>query len=387
MVPGNGTQLDGTAFMNNSSNTEKLVAYYNNIRTNIWTYVPPVILTVGIFSNVLALAIWIRSLVKKRGSSSNYFFACLAVADIIALLFVPMYDHVGKAYYGGLDLRNYSNFLCKFYSFMFAFSMSFSSYTLASLTLFRMIGVIYPHRYKQICSARNAKIVIISIIVFTIVVHIQTLFRNRLVDTYDRGPVCIDPTRNKTVRLFLIFWMMLVLYIVPMFIIVLSNACIVWKLLKRRLQSIGTTTNSAGDHAFAGTVKVLIAVSLLYVITMLPMWIYIVFRMGTEGRGATDPVEVAKNHLGWAIVANISLLNSMGNFWVYCFSHPQFVPDVKSCFQAVKAQISSAFCRRTNEVESMSIYVGEARPETASTSGTLTKSRTFNTTATLEVHC
>ncbi len=84
----NGRALDGRNLTYSSSDTQELVLYYNKIGTNIWTYVPPLIITVGVICNLISLVVWIRSLVRKHGSSSNYFFACLAIADIIALLFV-----------------------------------------------------------------------------------------------------------------------------------------------------------------------------------------------------------------------------------------------------------------------------------------------------------
>ncbi len=224
-----GKQVDRKNLMYLSSNTQELILYYSNIRTYIWTYVPPVVLTIGIFCNLLSLIFWIRSLVKKRGSSSSYFFASLAIADIIALLFIPMYDHIGKAYYNGMDLRNYSNFTCKFYMFMFPFSLSFPSYILASLAVFRMIGILFPHKYKQICSARNAKIIIICILIFTFMVQIETIFRFKLTKLYrSRRSVCREGNDEAFFRVVLTFFRMIVTYFVPMLITVLSNLCIIW---------------------------------------------------------------------------------------------------------------------------------------------------------------
>ena len=145
----NTSQMQGGNFMftRSRSRTQELVLYYNNIRTYIWTYIPPVILTIGVFCNFLSLLVWIRSLLKKRGSSSSYFFACLSIGDILALLFLPMYDHIGKAYYNGVNLRNHSDFTCKFYMFMFAFSLSFPSYILAfpyHFSVCRLLSLCYP---------------------------------------------------------------------------------------------------------------------------------------------------------------------------------------------------------------------------------------------------
>ncbi len=388
MASNNGSELGASNGTSTSSDTLALVLYYNKIRTYIWIYVPPSIITIGVIFNILSFIIWIRSLVRKRGSSSNYFFACLAIADIVALLFLPMYDHIGKAYYNGIDLRKYSDFTCKFYSFMFVLSLSLTSYILASLAVFRMIGTLYPHKYKQICSARNAKVIILLMIVFTIVAHVQTLFRYKLVHSNDTGPICIDPTNNIMVRILITVWTMLVMYIVPMFIIVLCNACIIYKLIRRRMQPIGNTSASQGDHAFSRTITVLIVVSLVYVITMAPMWVYVILRIRMHSQ-TIGRVALAKSQLAWAIVNNVCLLNSAGNFFAYCLTHPLFSQEVKDCFRAFVAGISAAFpmCRKTNSVGI--INVEEAIPETACTSGSRrpTKSSAFVITATLHAHC
>lgn len=390
IAPGNGTYMDARNFTLTSPTTSELVLYYNRIKTYIWTYIPPILITVGVICNLLALFVWIQSLAKKRGSSSSYFFACLAIADIIALLFLPMYDHIGKAYFNGINIRLLSNFTCKLYSFMFAFSLSFTSYILASLALFRMIGTLYPLRYKQICSNRNAKIIIFCVIIFIILAHIQTIFRQRLVESNDRGLMCIeDPKDKKTVRLFLSLWFMFAVYFLPMFVIVVSNACIIWKLFRKRRQSIGTvmvnkadhafskrrqstrTMVTKGDHAFSKTVTVLVFVSLVFIITMTPMWVYVVLYV-KDMRGAGDSVnkvDVARYHLGWAIVANVSLVNSMANFFVYCLAHPQFIPEGKLCIEAFAVWFRSHFQNRFRSNTVGIMQVQELELGTAGPSG------------------
>ncbi len=370
-VSSNSSHFQRRNFTNPSSNTQELIVYYNDIRAYIWTYVSPVIITVGVPCNILSLIVWIQSLVKKQGSTSSYFFASLAVADMIALLFLPMYDHIGIAYLNGLVLRNYNNVTCRFFMFMFGFSLSSTSYIVASLALFRMIGVLYPHHYKQICSARNAKIILVSILAFTLMVQVQTTIRSKVMNVYDgRGPVCKLANNETFVSIILALILMIVAYIIPMFTIVVSNLCIIWKLCKKRAQSTGTSgiSNGAGDHAFSRTLRVLITVSVVYIFTMSPLWVYTLFLVGREWYNA-DKVQTAKYLLGWAIVSNICLLNFSANFFMYCLAHPQFLPDVKDCFWTFSTLISSAFpmCKKTNTIGI--IHAEEVELGTAGTSG------------------
>ncbi len=199
-------------------------------------------------------------------------------------------------------------------------------------------------------------------------------------------PQLITPT----VRIVMTLWAMLRIYVVPMFTIVVSNACIVWKLIRKRMQPIGNPTASQGDHAFSPTITVLIMVSLVYVITMSPMWVYVILRIGMHSR-TVGRLELARSQLGWAIVANVCLLNNAGNFFAYCVTHPFFFSEVKDCFQVFATQVSRAFpmCKKANTVGI--INVEEAIPETACTSGghrPLFRSSTFITTAaSLETQC
>ncbi len=365
--PGNESQSDGKNLQNTSSDV-KLNSYYKSIRANIWTYVPPVIITVGVICNLLSFIVWVRSIVKKRGSSSSYFFACLAVADATVLFFVPMYNHVGHAYYNGANLRKYSNINCKFYYFMFGFSLSFSSHILASLALFRMVGVLYPHRYKQICSDRNAKRIILGIIACVTLVNIPSLFGFELTESDGKGLVCFYKASWNSISLLYTFMLSIEMYYFPLVIIVLANARIIWTLAKKRANVIGTTRTSRKDHAFSRNVTVLLAISLVYLITMAPLFVYSILRV-TRVWPDTPGIHLERHRLGYTIACNISLLNSALNFWVYCITHPQFITEVKDCFQAFAGCVRSTFpmCKRRNVVGV--IHVEEWKLGTAGPSG------------------
>ncbi len=371
-----------------SSSSQDLINYYNDIKTYIYTFVPPVFVAIGVFCNLLSLIVWVRGLLKKQGSSSSYFFACLAVADILALVSTSLYDHVANAYFIFqqdhsiyVDLRNYSNFLCKLYCFMFPFSLSLTSYILASLALFRMIGVIYPHRYKQTCCARNARKIILCIIASTLLLHFHIIFRAKLVNFPGVArPVCSSsvPTNKGFIRQFMILLMTILDFLVPMLIIVVCNIGIIWKLVKRKAQLDHTRQIIKGDHAFSRTVVVLVAVSLVYIITMSPMVVGIIFNSYINWR-ATSGLQLAGNKLFYALVFNICLLNSSTNFFTYCLAHPQFIPEVKLCFAVLAAKISSIFqkCRKRNTVGI--IHIREVKVETANSSGIMNMRETVCT--------
>ncbi len=360
VVSDNGSHLNGHGIRDTSSTTQDLINYYNDLKTYIYTFVPPVFITVGVLSNLLSLVVWVRGLLKKRGSSSSYFFACLAIADVIALLSISLLDHVANAYYTYkqdhsiyVNLRDYSIFLCKLYSFMFPFSISLTSYILASLALFRMIGIIYPHCYKEICSNRIAKIVILCIIVSTVLIHLQLLFQVKLVNFPGlERPVCTIPPNKGFISLFLAVLTAILDYFLPISIIVPCNIGIIWKLAKRKAQSDSKKQIKKGDHAFSRTVIFLVAVSFVYICTMSPMCVGIVLYAYINWR-ATTAVQLAWYKLFYAVALNLCNLNSSTNFFTYCLTHPQFVQEVKLCFAALTAKIESIFqkCKNINIVE------------------------------------
>ncbi len=152
---------------------------------------------------------------------------------------------------------------------------------------------------------------------------------------------------------------MIVIYIAPIFIIFLSNVVIIWRLAIKRVQSIGTGRVRRGDHAFSKTITVLVAVSLVYFLTMSPMWVYILLHDRGVDWQTAPPVELERFRLGWAVVSNISLLNSGTNFFIYCLTHPQFVVEVKLCFGVFASRYRShcQICKRSNTVGVSIIHV------------------------------
>ncbi len=389
-VSNNESQFDSHNFMDTRSTVKDRINYYNDIKTYIHTFVPPVLITIGVICNLLSFVVWVRGLLNKRGSSSSYFFACLAIADVITLFSVSLYDHIENAYFifqqshsVYVDIKSYSTLLCKLYSFMFPFSLSLTSYILAFLALFRMIGVIYPLRYKQICSAKNAKIIILCIIAATVLLHFGVIFRAKLVNsTGDTRPVCSVPNNKGFIQLLVRIMVVMLDFCVPMLIIVLCNIGIISKLVKRRAPSYKTRAMSKGDHAFSRNIIVLVAVSLVYIVTMSPMCVGILVEFYTDWRTAPG-IELAKYKLGWAIVFNICLLNSSTNFFTYCLAHPQFVPEVKLFFASLAAKIGSILskCKKRNAVGI--IHVQEVKAGTACTSGITTLYGTASTSGIL----
>ncbi len=388
------TTLRNSFLMDRSNSTKitpddkDLIIYYNNMQTYIWTYVPPIIMTIGVISNLLSLAVWVRSLVNKRGSSSSYFFACLSVADIIVLLFVPMDGHIGHVYYNGINPRRFSDFACKFYYFMMGFSLSFTSYLLASLSLFRLVGILCPHRYKQICNSRNAKRIILFILAFSILAHAHFLIGFKLTNLEKKLPDCKYETSWNFIRLFFTFWSMVVTYFLPMVIIVFANVAIICKLFRKRALSIGTTNTSNGDHAFSRIVIILIVISMVYFFTMSPLSVYIIFR-GNKDLAAMSRVSLLRDRLGWTITSNISLLNSTLNFWTYCITHPQFLTELKDCFQVFKGWLSSTFLicwerKAVRKVTKVQIELGSAGPSGLQARYPTLNNKTASTIMTLE---
>ncbi len=285
-------------------------------------------------------------------------------------------------------------FACKGFYFMYGFSLTLTSYVLASLALFRMAGVFYPHKYKQICSDRNAKIIILSIIAFSFVGHLYVIFLFELSKTGGIGYTCrFIEIPWKFIRVGLSLWSTIVTYFVPMLIIVFANASVIWKLWKKRSNSIGMTRVNRGDHAFSHAVTVLVAISLMYLVTMSPMWVFVILK-GTRVWPNVPGVDLALYRLGWTVANCFSILNSTLNFGLYCLTHPQFLNEMKLCFRDFALWFRSRCpkCKKANAVGVNVIHVkGEfelcvagpsglqARLETAGSSSTPAGFPGFNT--------
>ena len=116
------------------------------------------------------------------------------------------------------------------------------------------------------------------------------------------------------------------------------------------------------------TVIVLVAVSLVYIVTMSPLFVGIALDFIIDWRTAPG-IELAKYKLFYALAFNICLLNSSTNFFTYCLGHPQFLPEVKLCFAALVAKIGSMFQKYKNRNTVGTIHVRGVQVATASISG------------------
>ncbi len=268
--------------------------------------------------------VWTRPSMGK-GSSSSFLLASLAVIDSCVLLFVPVYDYL---YHGPVkfNIRSYNNISCKISSYLMKVLPAISSYNLITLSIFRAVGIFWPHKYKSLCTKKRAIIImtVILMIMSLAFVH-QFVFQKLIKSSYFKIVLCnhdpsyflshVLPNLQNTLGTYL-----------PLALIFLINVSIIVKLACRKMGNQGSGSKITAT---------LIAVSVLYLITQTPMAVYVTFFRIIDWEKA-GPVFKVRFSYYWSIVSNLSIVNNAGNFPLYCLTGARFRNEL--------AEILSHFC-------------------------------------------
>ncbi len=97
----------------------------------------PLLLVFGTFTNILSLLVLARKRMRKH--STYLYLAILSVADMLVLYLGLIRDYLAHGY--GIYIN--STWLCKTHSFLFYFTLSFSSWILVAVSLDRFLAITF----------------------------------------------------------------------------------------------------------------------------------------------------------------------------------------------------------------------------------------------------
>ncbi|XP_060604050.1 thyrotropin-releasing hormone receptor-like [Ruditapes philippinarum] len=118
------------------------------------------IVPIGVLGNILVVCVLSKKTYEK--SSTAVFFSALAVSDILILV---------SGLYNILTVGNDTNIDCKIFTSLWICSGQTSSCILATVAVERAVSVQNPHKAKFIFTARSAKIIMISMVLFVFVLN------------------------------------------------------------------------------------------------------------------------------------------------------------------------------------------------------------------------
>ena len=257
------------------------------------------------------------------------FIACLSISDNLTIITFYLYEF-SKSPVNFFDfLSKTTNFTCKlFISTQYIFG-TMSVYFLVFMTCERAVLILRP--YRQPTSQKQAIIVVITITILISFSYFAWCFSAFGTLEYPASvlggdsseiiKICtILPNYHQYITIYT--WIEFTLYyVVPVFLILSSNICIMYT-LARRAQNREINRSTCQAKKDVKITRMLIILSLSFVVTISPQALYatILWEYFYESQG----VAFAFDNVAYNIGLAFSLLLFNGNFFIYCLSGEMF---------------------------------------------------------------
>ncbi len=282
----------------------------------------------GLVGNTLAVLV-LRGSKFKHSSTSPYLF-CLAISDniylILAASMVPLMTYLG---YKDVYITKINTGHCLSYYFIAYGSAQVSSWLITAVTVERVGVVAWPHKSKSLFTVRRSYIIIATIILVLAIEnsHILFTFKVEPIGNNDTGCVAREQLAQFSAAVWP--WLDSMMYtFVPFAIIIISNIIIISIVIKssRRRQEMTTGQESKDDTETNRMTKMLISISIFFIITTTPISIYLFYA------DANDPDRLSENAMGYVVTSIVASLNHSCNFIMYSLSGPTFRMELKRIF-------------------------------------------------------
>lgn len=166
------SSAENVSYLDTSEEFDRL-AYGNYIAaTYLWPFMPPIFLCIGTICNTMSIVIFTRPEMRKY--SSFVYFAFLNIVNIGALYTNCIRGIMDFNF--GVDIRSQNLFICKFHVFLTYFLCHLSSQILSTISVDRVISVMFLRLSKTICVPKIAVRVTLCIAIFNFMLSSHFLF-------------------------------------------------------------------------------------------------------------------------------------------------------------------------------------------------------------------
>ena len=318
-------------------------------RVAVWmeVYITPALLFIAVLGNLISFVVF--STPPYRQSLTAVLYRVLAVVDTMV---VVIYDGL-KTFallVSGVSVLNYNIVTCKLLVPLHLWSRAFSSWVLVIISLERFIGILYPHRAKVI----NTKwrfgwltfAIAMSLLAFYSPLFITIGWSSLDVQGVRSGAICglnIDRERFQE-YFFILGWATTFLTcLIPFAFIITFNVSIVGALIRRRKQIHG---NHDSETRNSGTIAILMAVSITFIILTLPYSLY--FLLQVYFKSIQDYVSYEKTFILLKYANICDTANHSINIVLYCLCGRKFRQCLRDMFCCVYKRGRSNVTRSDN---------------------------------------
>ena len=299
-------------------------------------------------ANVLSLLTLQMS--SFRQCAAGFLLSALAVVDMASSAVGGIHAWILETL--DYDLRQLSINFCRVHTYLTYLTVHLSAWTLALITLERVVAVTRPLQVAWLCTRRRMTLAWITITItlalidLYIPLNIDRLYITNPATNASVATDLLDFTNTKA-----IYWMdMCFSFFAPFTTILCGNITILFVLLRRRTQNM---TRSVNHNTRSLTVMLMLA-SLMFLLTCLPINIYYLGYDTFFPAENYNELSYVKSWFVLCVASTLYYFNNAGNFLIYMMSGPRFRNAFINIFCCNKRDKSSSVVNNRSTSETVS---------------------------------
>ncbi|KAL8592943.1 hypothetical protein ACOMHN_050770 [Nucella lapillus] len=298
----------------------------------LWLTVPPVLLVLGCFGNVMTIVVMSRMRASESTACLSVYFTALAVSDLCLLCSSVVWLWPENAFNAPVSYFNDASCSLSFYT-SYVSSIT-SAWLLMAMTGHRLVSVVVPHRVGVLCTVKRGRIITATIVITACVFNIYFFFTYHVEITGSGFDTCVSS--DEEAGIVFRFLDLCLASVVPFLFLIIANSV----LISRVMRSVQVSQQMKTGHQITSQrVKVssmtttLILTSLAFLVLTLPtclmdMYLEMVgFYTGAVGDGGLNQ----RLALAETVCILLWIGNSAVNFYIYVLSGRKFRRETKRC--------------------------------------------------------
>ena len=342
----NTTEL-GPATVIDEPTLESLPAYRASVQLK-QIYLPFLIVA-GTFGNVVVVVIQ-RRLPPNQKSSMSVYFTALAISDTTALStgWFWLLESFGVTLSAEYHVqRDYSDVVmdgvCRIRVWVSYAFTQISAWILVSMTIHRALGIVWPHRTKNILTKSNAEKIVVLIASFCTLSNAHILYGHSLIPA-NKGQTAFcffNYVSERYSQFFNSVWVledMAVAVFLPFACLLVTNTVLVRKVgqsLREARDSLAEGRSdpfASRDKKLSSMTITLIAMSVAFLLLTLPLAIYMILDRTLAYDTVHDIRLRADRELAVSAGVVLWLTNLAINFYLYCLTGARYRAEFVKLF-------------------------------------------------------
>lgn len=298
----------------------------------IWRIAAPLIFLIGTIGNIVIILVMYRMKFWKKITYG--FLVFLAISDTLVLCIGLSREWIKQSF--EYDIRDISDFGCKFFVFSIYFSMHISSWTLVCITIERFLKTRDPFRNHCLNVSRILKFIYLVVIMLSIGLDTPLIVTNGLVLT-EHGLVCNNTSQEYYIyeEKYFVFLDFIWLSLLPFICMLIMNIFVgktIRNSIRRRQQFIPDEGNKARHvNTNKRLTRMLFWTSVYFLITTLPISTHFIVDSFLSSTSTPSKHTTAGLVLSKAILYSFQFSNYSVNLYIYIKVKPSFRRFLPGC--------------------------------------------------------